>query len=487
MMDNKPGGLRAQPAGGRRVAVVVDDGETSYARLEHDVQRFAQWLDSHWRPSWRLVAVCIRHPYWHWVANLALMRRAVTSVSLAQGQLQLSLPVDVCLADCPLQAAWPVLAVDAATLALVREGLMEPDDAPGWQWGLHPDAERWVLTSGTTGRPKIVAIGAADLDARMRVGLQNFGDAITADTQMLNLLGVDTLGGLMLTLLTWLAGGTVLMGLPSPSGEGLTKVPYTRSTFLLASPAGVSALLNRSTRVWPGRDQRQVHVGGARLHALVRDEALRKIGYQVLSHYGASETGMVATCDAQLLDQNPGLAGKVLGDTQVQVVDDLGVAVPYGHTGRVRCKKPGMAQGYQGEAQSPQFQEGWFYPGDLGVLSADGWLTITGRDDDLINIGGLKISAVDLETQWLHLPGVRDICVVVLGTGMQQCLAVAVVLDDGADTAALGESIGGTLPQGAQFVLVRRNALPRNAMGKLERKLMAEQLDRGMQRHSAVT
>lgn len=476
MMNNTPGGLHTPPAGGRRVAVVVGDGETSYARLERDVQRFSQWLDAHWRPGWHLVAVCIRHPYWHWVANLALMRRAVASVSLAQGQLQLPLPVDVCLADGSLQAAWPVLPVDVSTLASGAEGPKDADDAPAWQWGLHPEAGRWVLTSGTTGRPKIIAIGAADLDARMRVGLQNFGDAITADTQMLNLMGVDTLGGLMLTLLAWLAGGTVLMGEPPPSGEGLAKLPYARSTFLLASPAGVSGLLSRTDRVWPGRDRRQVHVGGARLHALVRDEALRKIGYQVMSHYGASETGMVATCDARLLDQNPGLAGKVLADTQVQVVDASGVEVPHGHTGRVRCKKPGMAHGYQGEAHSPQFLDGWFYPGDLGTLSADGWLTITGRDDDLINVGGLKISAVDLETQWLHLPGVRDICVVVPGTGLQQRLAVAVVLDDGADPAALGERIAATLPQGAQFVLVRRNALPRNAMGKLERLTIAQQM-----------
>lgn len=249
----------------------------------------------------------------------------------------------MCLADGPLQAAWPVLAVDAATLAPVREGLMEPDDAPGWQWGLHPDAERWVLMSGTTGQPKDVAIGAADLDARMRVDLQNFGDAITADTQMLNLLGVDTLGGLMRPLLTWLAGGTVLMGLPSPSGESLAQVPYARNTFLLASPEGVSALLSRSNRVWPGRDRRQVHVGGARLHTLVRDETLRKMGCQVRSHFGSTEVGMVATCDALVLDQPPGLADKELDD--VQVVDDHGIPLPPGQQGIVRCRKPGMRRG----------------------------------------------------------------------------------------------------------------------------------------------
>mgnify|MGYP006160088201 CR=1 FL=1 len=55
-----------------------------------------------------------------------------------------------------------------------------------------------------------------------------------------------------------------------------------------------------------------------------------------------------------------------------------------------------------------------------------------------------------------------------------------------AEPAALGEGIAATLPQGAQFVLVRRNALPRNAMGKLERKLVAEQLDRGVSRRSGA-
>lgn len=476
-----------QPPGLNRVAAVVGGQEITYAHFERDIQRCARWLDLHGGADVRLVAVCIRHPYWHWVANLALMRRAVASVSLMPGQLKTPLPVDLCLADGPLDAAWPVLQFDNAALDAAGSPVQAsaPDTGRGasgaaaestlLQWSLHPQAQRWVLTSGTTGRPKVVAITAADLQVRTHAALQSFS-TITADTRMLSLLDVDTLGGLVLPLLAWLRGGTVLMGLPSPSGRGQAQVPYFTSNFLMASPAHVNALLQQTAQVWPGREQRQVHVAGARLHPRVRDEALRKMGCQVFSHYGSTEAGLVASCNALRMDQTPGLAGKVHAGVQVQVVDALGAPLPHGQQGVVRLQRPGMAQGYQGEAHSPQFRDGWFYPGDLGTLSTDGWLTVTGREDDLINLGGLKLSAVDLETQWLHHPGVRDIAMVALGLGPQQRLVVAAVLDDGCNHTALGEHIASTLPHGARFVIVRRAALPRNAMGKLERQTIAQQM-----------
>ena len=478
-----------------RIAAVVGQQAKTYADLDRDIGLAVHWLQARWMPSWSQVGLRVRHRYWHWVLILALFRmgKAVASVVQARHS-QAALPFDVWLScrdsgDPQGMDGVPVLHVPASLLESMAADAVDVLDGAADQatplaalrWVLHPQAQRLILTSGTTGRPKVVRIPAADLDTRVAVALRQYEGALDASTRMLTLLGVDTLGGFFVTLSTWMKGGTVLFGVPSPTGPGDTQVPYLASTVLSVSPAGLRELLDRSDRQWPGHANRQLRLGGSRLHRRVRDEALQKIGARAFSTYGATELGLVASCDAQYLDQAEGMAGKVFADVKVEVVDAQGVPLPFGQPGRIRCRAPGMATHYDAEPTSPEFADGWFYPGDLGVLSESGWLVIEGRADDVLNLGGVKVSAVDIETALLHAGGLRDVCVVALDQDGAVQVVAAVVLEEGADLERLGAVVAGKLPRGVRFVMARHPSLPRNAMGKLQRPAIAERLRLALQ------
>ncbi len=472
----------------RGIAALIGSHTKTYRGMAHDVDAVAVWLAGQWKGDWRHVGVCMHHRYWHWVVNLALLRLGVAAASVMDPERTRNVVSwDVWLTDTPLTMAEPVIALDSSVLeALVGSSQAEPsqfvESDGGLHLKIHPSAERMLLTSGTTGQPHVVRIPAVDLAARLEAAMVQYEGAITSATRLLGLMGIDTLGGFFITLVTWMKGGTVLFGVPSGSGSGQVQVPYLASNLLSLSPASLLDLVNRSNEAWPGRESRVIRVGGSRLHPRVRDEALRKLGGQVISTYGATETGLVATCDAMALDRAPGIAGKVYPNVQVQVVDERDNPLPAGVQGRIRCRAPGMARGYHGGEPGSAFVDGWFYPGDVGTLTDDGWLAITGRNDDLLNLGGHKLSAVDLESMIQNEPGVLDVCVVSVDVAGADRVAVALVLGASANPDAISAVVTARLPWGVPFVLARMPALPRNAMGKLERGAVVKQVRPALER-----
>ena len=75
----------------------------------------------------------------------------------------------------------------------------------------------------------------------------------------------------------------------------------------------------------------------------------------------------------------------------------------------MRIAGVGVVGGYRDGEPTPAFRDGWFYPGDLGSLAPDGLLRIAGRADEVINLGGEKISPETLEEQVRLIHGVADV------------------------------------------------------------------------------
>jgi acyl-CoA synthetase (AMP-forming)/AMP-acid ligase II len=94
----------------------------------------------------------------------------------------------------------------------------------------------------------------------------------------------------------------------------------------------------------------------------------------------------------------PGTVGLPTG-VELRIVDDEGKPCPIGAVGEVWVSGPTVTRGYLGDATETarSFTDGWYHTGDLGVLAADGWLTVTGRIKTLINRGGEKISPEHVE------------------------------------------------------------------------------------------
>lgn len=126
------------------------------------------------------------------------------------------------------------------------------------------------------------------------------------------------------------------------------------------------------------------------------------------------------------------------------------------------------------------FRDGWFYPGDVGRLHEDGLLTITGRVSEIINRGGVIVAPDMVEEVLRSIPGIADVAVFGApdADGIEKICA-AVVSEQWVDAAAIRTAAAVRLPDRSPDVVFQVEAIPRNAMGKVQRKdLRQEFIDR---------
>src|SRR5262245_26631495 len=126
------------------------------------------------------------------------------------------------------------------------------------------------------------------------------------------------------------------------------------------------------------------------------------------------------------------------------------------------------------DATTAAMYDGWFKTGDLGTRSADGYITLSGRASDLIISGGFNIYPREIEEFILELPGVREVAVAAAPDPRLGEVPVAFVVTDGIfdpdhARAACAKALASFKCPRA-FVVV--DALPRNALGKVQKHLL---------------
>ena len=175
-------------------------------------------------------------------------------------------------------------------------------------------------------------------------------------------------------------------------------------------------------------------------------------------------------------ERRPGTVGRPLPGVEVRIVGPGGRDVPEGETGELLVRGPAVFAGYwrRPEATAAAFVDGWFRTGDLGERSADGYVTLRGRASDLIICGGFNVYPREIEDVLLEQPGVREAAVVGVPDARRGEVPVACFAGD-ADPAALEAACRRQL---ASFkvprAFVRVDALPRNALGKVDKGRLRE-------------
>jgi malonyl-CoA/methylmalonyl-CoA synthetase len=220
--------------------------------------------------------------------------------------------------------------------------------------------------------------------------------------------------------------------------------------------------------------------GSAPLLAETHLEFERRTGQRILERYGMTETGML-TSNPLDGDRRAGTVGPALPGTEVRVVDDDGRACPPGENGHVQVRGANVFSGYwrMPEKSREEFTaDGFFRTGDMGSLSADGYLTIAGRSKDLIITGGYNVYPKEIELALDELPGVRESAVVgVPHPDFGEAVTAVVVPAEGKapDEAELIAALKARL---ANFKVPKRiymvDELPRNAMGKVQKNVLRE-------------
>jgi acyl-CoA synthetase (AMP-forming)/AMP-acid ligase II len=119
---------------------------------------------------------------------------------------------------------------------------------------------------------------------------------------------------------------------------------------------------------------RDVTVAGMAIPETLRAEIRRRLTPNLLIRYGSNETGPMTVADAAMQEKFPETVGAIQPDVELEIVDEHDRPVPRGEPGRIRVRTPWLPTGYLNLAGAVDrvFRNGWAYPGDIGVLSAEG-------------------------------------------------------------------------------------------------------------------
>lgn len=336
----------------------------------------------------------------------------------------------------------------------------------------HPDAPALlVFTSGTTGGPKAAVHTQANLLANMRIAAQV--QAITPADTVLTVLPLFHVGGLCIqTLPALYAGARVILHPRFHPGETLACLERERPTLTLQVPATMKALQEHPR--WAATDLsglRAVWAGSSLLPAALV-EGFHARGVPVCNVYGATETGpfSIALPPAHAFT-HVGSCGWPAPAVEARAGEAFGDAA------ELLLRGPNVVRRYWPDVPACDAQ-GWFATGDLAQQAADGSWRIVGRARDLVISGGENIHPAEIEEALAGHPAVAECAAFgVPDARWGEVVAVAVVLRAPASEGELLAHLDARL---ARFKLPRRwlfvAELPKTALGKVQRNLLARQL-----------
>ncbi|MDQ6891273.1 MAG: acyl-CoA synthetase [Acidobacteriota bacterium] len=210
----------------------------------------------------------------------------------------------------------------------------------------------------------------------------------------------------------------------------------------------------------------------------------RATGYRILERYGMTETLFTLSnpYDGQ---RRSGTVGFPVGGCDVRIVDDAGSDVREDETGEILVRGNGMMTAYWGRPEETRaaFRDGWFATGDVAARDGDGYVRILGRKSvDVIKSGGFKISAREIEEVLTSHPPILEAAVVgVPDRVWGERIVAVVVLRDEREHEEVKEGLRALCARSLadykrpKEIRILRE-LPRNAMGKVQKNRIAEQL-----------
>jgi long-chain acyl-CoA synthetase len=276
------------------------------------------------------------------------------------------------------------------------------------------------FTSGTTALPKGVAHRIESLIRNATVF--NEETDVAASNRFYNILPMAYMAGFLNLLISpFLAGASVVISraFDARLAIGFWKpvVKYQVNVFWLVPT--IMSILMKLDRDAEGPQYCRTHidkvyVGTAPLPDKLRRDFVAKYGVEVWDSYGLSETLFVSS-NSKRTQVHAGSVGHVLTGTSLRIVDKNGVDLPSNAEGEIMIRSPDLMYGYL-NPQTLQLEtvdpESWFPTGDIGYLSQEGNLHITGRKKDLIIRGGINISPQSIEDILLEHEAVEQAAVI---------------------------------------------------------------------------
>ena len=342
-----------------------------------------------------------------------------------------------------------------------------------------------LFTTGTTGTPKGVVLTQRNITAAARNINEFIGnDSLDRELVPLPLSHSFGLGRLRCNML---AGGMIILaeGFMLP-GKLFEALDYWKATGFSFVPAGLSLLYRFSgDKLREYSDQlKYVEIGSSPMpleHKVRLMELLPNT--RICMHYGLTEASRAAFIEMHESDHQLGSVGKPSPNVQIRVIDDDARELPHGEPGQIIVQGEMVMRNYwqNSELTNESLVDGWLYTGDVGYKNASGYLYLTGRKSDLINIGGLKVSPVEIEGFLNSMGGIEEsACVGVpdpLGFTGEAVKAVLVANDPDSFSRPTETQIINYLrkkiePYKIPKVFEWVGSIPKTRTGKIQRRLL---------------
>ena len=366
-------------------------------------------------------------------------------------------------------------------LTTILEG--EPTDEPPAE--VNADETAWIFyTSGTTGKPKGAQLSHAALN---HVTVSWLADLTPMDETDVTLHAAPLSHGAGQHAIATTARGAHHVITPTPSFDpagyfGLVRSYGVTNAWLV--PTQIVMLTQAAPADLQLPTLKYIVYGGAPITETALQAAIDRFGPIFVQLYAQGESLMTITI-LRPQDHTPELlasAGRARVGIDVQIVDAEDNPLAPGEVGEIVVRGPSVMTGYlnQPQASKETLRGGWLHTGDLGRMTADGWLYLLDRAKDMIISGGSNVYAVEVEQALAAHPAVADVAVVGVPDDLWGELVTAVVIPADRDTwdqAAIDAHCRANL---AGYKLPRRwelvEQIPRNAYGKVVKREIRERL-----------
>ena len=325
-----------------------------------------------------------------------------------------------------------------------------------------------IMTSGTTGAPR----GAARSGGRVE-------DAVAMLSRIPLRAGETTViaapvfhaWGLGHLTLGMVLGSTVVLSRRFDAEQVLRAVEEHRASALVVVPVLLDKLLAADPSRVDASSLRVIASSGGALPGDLVERTRKAFGPVLHNLYGSTEVAYAAVATPEDLAHDPRSAGKAPHGVTLRVVDEEGSDVPAGEPGRVFVGN-GMAFAGYTDGTDKDRLDGLVATGDLGTLDAEGRLTVLGRDDDMVVVGGENVFTGAVEDALLEHEAVEDAAVVDVPDDTYGARLVAHVVVRGEVTEqALQDWVAERLAKHAVPREVHlTDELPRNATGKVVKR-----------------
>jgi fatty-acyl-CoA synthase len=361
----------------------------------------------------------------------------------------------------------------ATTAALREEGAEGPVD--------DHDVAIIAYTSGTTGRPRGVMLTHGNVLASANQWRQ--ADGWTRETNLLLCVPLAFTGGIVNNFMgTYGCGGTLVLEAGFEPARALELIVSTPITAMAGVPVMFQGIASAPGFASADLSAFSTAITGGSPVPPSLLKTYQDKGVMIRQAYALTEAcGSVCILPAEYALERHASAGLPQVHTRIRVVDEAGAGCSAGEVGEIQVAGPQVMKGYWNdrEASAAALAGGWLRTGDLGILDADGFLSVVDRRNDKIISGGLNLYPAEIENVVAGFPGVTEVGAYgVPHPRWGETVAISVG-GTGIDIPALVAHCRANLGdyKVPRFVTVATEPLPRSGSGKVLRRELRATFD----------